>query len=257
MNNWFQYICEENSEQFKTKVDNVVEYRYPLLANLSNSRTVRDLGKILRDLGITLLNKIKGNTPIIKDPIAFFSAEWLSKTYEADVLVAIRHPAAFCSSLKIKNWKFDFNNFLSQPLLMESYLGDYEEDIRKFAQEEQDIIDQAILLWNCIYHTADVYQQKHPDWIFVRHEELSMDPIKHFKSIYRNLDLEFTTQVKSDIVERSGSHNPKEQHSEDEFKRDSKANIKNWKNRLTKKEIDRIRVKTNKVSNIFYDNDDW
>jgi hypothetical protein len=45
------------------------------------------------------------------------------------------------------------------------------------------------------------------------------------------------------ILETSGAHNPIEQQSANEFIRDSKANIFNWKNRLSQNEIDKIKKK--------------
>lgn len=257
MNYWYLYICEENASKYQDNLNKVIVYKYPLLDNLNRSRSVKDVAKTCRDQGNSLLHKMGRSRPIVKDPIAFFSAEWLSQTYGMEVLVTIRHPAAFCSSLKIKNWKFSFKNFLDQPLLMERYLGRFEEDIREFAQEEKSIIDQAILLWNCIQHTVNIYQQCHPEWVFVRHEDLSREPLESFRSLYRRFDLEFTPRVKSGILESSGSHNPQEQQPDNEFKRDSRANIKNWKNRLSREEIDHIRLKTGEVSQLFYEDDEW
>lgn len=70
-----------------------------------------------------------------------------------NVLVQVRHPAAFCSSLKVKDWEFDFNNFLRQPLLIENYLYPFRDEIQEFAERKRNIIEQGILLWNCIHHT--------------------------------------------------------------------------------------------------------
>ena len=117
--NWFQYICEENSEHYTEVLRKAIYYGYPLGRNIARARTVRMLANIAKDQGLSWLHKIRKDTPIVKDPIAVFSADWLSKTYDMNVLVMIRHPAAFCSSLKIKNWKFDFNNLLDQPLLID------------------------------------------------------------------------------------------------------------------------------------------
>lgn len=215
------------------------------------------VAKIVRDQGHSLLHKIRNDTPIVKDPIAVFSADWLSKTYDMNVLVMIRHPAAFCSSLKIKNWKFNFNNFLHQPLLMERYLNAFEKEICEYAKNEKDIIDQAILLWNCIHHTINIYQQGQPEWLFVRHEDLSNNPVDQFQSIHETFDLEFTSKAKSIILKSSGTHNPIEQQYSNEFVRNSKANIYNWKNRLSQNEIERIRKKTYEISSIFYNAHEW
>lgn len=256
-NNWFQYICEENSDHYRKVLRKVIHYEYPLGSNLARVRTARMAAKIARDQGISLLHKIKADTPIVKDPIALFSAEWLRKTFDMNILVMIRHPAAFASSLKIKNWKFDFNNFLNQPLLMDRYLGVFEKEIRECVENKKDIIDQAILLWNCIHHTINIYQQDNPEWLFVRHEDVSNEPIDQFQSIYEAFDLELTSKAKSMILKSSGVHNPTEQQSSNEFVRNSKANVFNWKNRLTQNEIERIREKTYEISSIFYNEQAW
>lgn len=257
LNYWFEYICDENASQYKSAVDKVIYHQYPLFHNLAKASTIKDIAKIFRDQLITLKHKTKRNIPVVKDPIALFSAEWLSKEYEMHVLVMIRHPAAFCSSLKIKNWMFDFNNFLKQPLLMDKYLGEFKDEIHEFTKEKKPIIDQAILLWNCIHHTINIYQNNHQDWLFMKHEDLSNNPLKGFESIYKRFGLEFTPKVKLGILESSGSHNPKEQKIGSEFKRDSKANIKNWKKRLDTEEINNINTKTDKISRIFYGDDEW
>jgi hypothetical protein len=256
-NHWFQYICEENSDSCIEVIRNVIQYGYPLASNLAGARTARMVARIVRDQGLSWLHKVRNDTPIVKDPIAVFSADWLSRTYDMNVLVMVRHPAAFCSSLKIKNWRFDFNHFLNQPLLMDRYLAGFDKEIREFVRNEKDIIDQAILLWNCIHHTIRIYQQNHPHWLFVRHEELSNNPVEQFHSIYKKFDLEFTSRAKSIILRNSGANNPTEQQAGNEFVRNSKVNISNWKKRLRKDEIERVMEKTHEISNNFYDAREW
>jgi hypothetical protein len=129
-----QYIGEENSEDYGSVFSGIIRYKYPLHDNIVNIRTIRNIAAIIRDQSLFILHKLNNDRPLIKDPIAFFSAEWLFKTFNMSILVLIRHPAAFCSSIKIKNWKFDFTNFLNQPLLMEKYLHPFEVKIRKYAK---------------------------------------------------------------------------------------------------------------------------
>ncbi len=65
----------------------------------------------------------RGATPLVKDPIALFSAEWLAATFDMRVLVMIRHPAAFAASIRRRGWRHRFADFLEQPLLMRDLLG--------------------------------------------------------------------------------------------------------------------------------------
>ena len=255
--NWFQYVCDENAEDYREPLRKVIQFEYPLTSNLAKVKKFWMVKQIVRDQIACFFHKIKNDTPIVKDPIAVFSADWLSKTYNMNVLVMIRHPGAFCSSLKIKNWEFDFNNFLNQSMLMDRYLSQFKKEIQDHAENKKDIIDQGILLWNCIHHTINVYQQEHPEWLFVKHEDLSNEPVEGFQSIFESFGLEFTAQVKLNILQNSGSHNPTEQQSSNEFVRNSKANIYNWKHRLTQNEIEKIREETHQVSSVFYDDSEW
>lgn len=255
---WFQYVCKENEYQYREELMNLVKHRYPLGRNLTKARTVKDIINILKKQGKLMYYRARDYTPIIKDPIAVFSAAWLAETFHMNVIVLIRHPAAFCSSLKIKNWKYDFSHFLKQPLLMSRYLGRFEDDIREYVANKQDIVSQAILLWNCIHYTISIYQKENPEWFFVKHESLSSDPVGQFHIMYEFLGLDFTSEVKSAILESSGSHNPTEQESgSNEFVRNSKENILNWKNRLTQDEIQRIKEGTCEISELFYTESYW
>ncbi len=257
--NWFEYICDENSGDYTQIIDEIVHFRHPLSLNrkFPETKTPKNIIREIRNQGLYLLHKLNRDRPLIKDPIAFFSAEWLYKRYNMDVLVLIRHPAAFCSSLKIMNWEFDFNNFLKQPLLMERYLYPFEKEIREFAKNKKHNIEKGILQWNCIHNTIKIYREKYPDWLFIKHEDLSADPVNQFKSIYQKFGVEFTQKAKKIIQENSGTHNPVEQQEGFEYKRNSKENIKTWKWRLSQEEISQIRMKTSQVASSFYTEAEW
>lgn len=254
---WFQYVSAETAELHRDMIDRVLRFDYPLLTNIGGIRQVEDVGRVARDQAAAWLRKLKGSTPIVKDPIAFFSAEWLCDEFDMNVLVMIRHPAAFCSSVKLKKWEFDFHNFADQPALVARYLSDFEPQIREHARERKNLIDQAILLWNCIHRTVATYQHARPGWIYARHEDLSNDPPQRFRAIYERFGLEFTERSRQAIVHDSGEHNPTEQQAGNEFLRNSKESIHNWKHRLDAEEIRRIRAGTEAVAADFYGDADW
>ena len=159
-----------------------------------------------------------------------------------NVIILIRHPAAFASSLKRLNWQHDFNGFLQQPLLMRDHLAPFANEITEFAINKQDILDQAILLWRIMHHMIVKFQDAHKDWLFLRHEDISDDPVQHFAYIFKWLNLEFTSKIRETIEDYSSGSNPTEAQKRHILtKRDSKSNIKRWKNKLTVEEITRIR----------------
>ena len=104
------------------------------------------------------------------------------------------------------------------------------------------------------------YQNIYPNWIFIRHEDLSYNPIKEFELLFKKLELPYTGKVKQFIEETSHHNNPSEVSNKGrvhQLQRNSKENIKNWKKRLTSKEIKQIRNITEHISSKFYSNKDW
>ena len=87
----------------------------------------------------------RGQRALLKDPFAVFSVPWFAKRLNCRVVITVRHPAAFTSSLQRLGWSFDFKNFLGQPLLMRDHLETYREHM--LAVKTEDVIGQGALLW--------------------------------------------------------------------------------------------------------------
>ncbi len=253
----FTYVCAENAASYQDDLKRCLEFRYRFAEGLRTVRTAADAVRTARDFGRFAFSRWRKARPLVKDPHAVFSAEWLARTFGMDVVVMIRHPAAFVGSLKKARWAFRFGQFLEQPLLMQHHLLGFRTEIEAFATKTADIVDQGILLWNVIYDVILQYRNRHPDWIFVRHEDLSRDPVSRFSDLFQRLGLKYTDSVRRAIADFSGPHNPGEQHSGSHIRRDSESNIWNWKNRLTPGEIRRVRKQTEAVAGQFYGEEDW
>lgn len=253
----FTYVCAENAASYQDDLKRCLEFRYRFAEGLRTVRKAADAVRTARDFGRFTLSRWRKARPLVKDPHAVFSAEWLARTFAMDVVVMIRHPAAFVGSLKKARWAFRFGQFLEQPLLMQHHLRGFQSEIEAFATETADIVDQGILLWNVIYDVILQYRNRHPDWIFVRHEDLSREPGSRFFDLFQSLGLKYTDSVRRAIADFSGPHNPGEQHSGSHIRRDSESNIWNWKNRLTPEEIQRIRERTEPIASRLYGEEDW
>lgn len=257
-NYWFTYITAENETTVYKHIRKTINFSYNLASEMLKIRDLENARRILIEYRNFQKYRNTNVRPLLKDPIAVFSAEWLVSRFNMDIVVTIRHPAAFASSLKRKNWTHPFSHFLAQPLLMRDYLNPFAAEIREYANREHDIIDQAALLWRLIYYVVAEYRKRHADWLFMRHEDLSRDPQGGFKKIFEYLNLEFTPDVQRTVEEYTDSSNPGEVGgSTESLKRNSELNIWNWKKRLTQSEIERIRAKVEDVASMFYDNEDW
>ncbi len=261
---WFTYVSAANEQNYYREIRQALELRYNLPAKLQTVRSRRALRRAVRERSQFAQSRRAGDRPLLKDPIAFFSAEWLAARFAMDVVVLIRHPAAFAGSLKVKNWRFPFSHFLEQPLLMEAYLRPYEAEIAQFAQKEQDIVDQAALLWKLIHCVILQFQQEHPDWLFVRHEDLSQDPAAGFRSLFARLGLDYSAEAARTVQAYSAPGATAVAASEEReaqlfaaLRRNSAANVWTWKERLTPGEIGRVRDRVAEISQAFYTEAEW
>jgi hypothetical protein len=171
----------------------------------------------------------------------------------------VRHPAAFASSIKLDGWTHPFSHFLDQPALIEDRLQPFRDEIAAFAAEEHDILDQAALLWRLVHSTIADYRSRHPDWLFVRHEDLSRDPTGGFRSLFEALDLRYTEEAQEAIRASTSSSNSTDRDANERrfLARNSRANVDNWRHRLTSAEIERVRTRVADVSVLFYGDDEW
>jgi Sulfotransferase family len=217
----------------------------------------RVVGSTLRTLAA--LRHRYFSRPLLKDPIAFFSAEWLAATCRADVIILVRHPAAFASSLKRLQWAFPFHNLLGQPRLMRDHLEPFRGDIERVRRAPLDLIEHAVLVWRIIHHVALGYRERHPDWVFVRHEDLSLRPEEEYEKLFARLGLTFTRRVRRTIRKHTSSANEAEAPGRVPhlLHRDSRKNVSNWKHRLTPEEVARVYRGTQDVARFFYSDSEW
>jgi hypothetical protein len=254
---WYQYICVDNESTFLSSFEELLGFRYHLLAEMHSLHSPKDFFRMGRDLDIFTMGRIFRKRPLLKDPFAVFSLPWFSDRLNCQIVVTIRHPAGFASSLKRLGWSFEFADLLAQPLLMRDYLEGYRRDMQSIAAD--DIIGQASLLWTMIYQAVHTAREQVPSVRVVRHEDLSLDPVAGYRQLYNELGLEFTSRAERKILQTSNAGNPTElsrgkTHS---VKLDSRANLENWKRRLSPGEVDHIRHVTEDVACHYYPEEDW
>ena len=249
--NWFEYVNANTDREHANVIAKYLQDKIGITwdSTKRNVKDIKSIGGLYKFLWTSWNNQSR--RPLIKDPIAVMSADWLFKTFNMDVIVMIRHPAAFVASLKLKDWQFDFSHLANQGGLMDIIHPDFSEKVRAYAADPPGIIDQGILLWNIIYERISQYKKQFPSWLFIRHEDLSHDPIEEFRKIYGYLGLQYTEAIKASITYAT------KPEKESSFKRDSRNNILSWKNRLGPHEIDQIRKDTDNIGLEFYDDSYW
>jgi hypothetical protein len=252
---WYAYITKENEAEYLPAFQKMLALRYGLLAEIKSLKLRRDFLRMGRDLGIFLRGRITHQPVLLKDPFAIFSLPWFIERLNCRVVVTMRHPAGFASSLKRLNWPFDFKNLLDQPLLMRDHLEPFRADMERMPAD--DVLGQSALLWRMVYRVVHATIERVPSVIVLRHEDLSRDPQTGYARAFESLGLAYTAKVQETIRTSSSSENPAElsRQKVHAVKLDSRANLDNWKKRLTADEISRIRKMTEDVSHLFYP--DW
>ena len=253
------YITEENERQYYRPIKNMLAGKCSLFRGLAQARSYRECRKAIglwREFGHY---RRQGMMPLIKDPVALMSADWLARRFDLNVIVMTRHPAAFVNSMKDRNWGFYPSRWaLPQPLLMRDFLGPFEKQMIELEQEQHDIIDQTALLWKILNYIVLEYKKKNTGWIFLRHEDIAMNPIESFRDLYDKLGLVFSDDIRQTIYDSSKDTNPAEGTGNVHFvQRNSRATVSNWKRTLTASEIRRIRLQVEEVSSHFYLDSDW
>ena len=197
--------------------------------------------------------------PLMKDPMALFSSEWLANSFDMQVIVLVRHPAAFASSLKRMAWDFPFSHFLRQPDLMRDHLGGYEERIIAMTRRRFNIVEQASLLWCVIYSTAARLLAGHPDWIGVTHEQLAVDPYAEYPAICRASSIPYGREIEAAVASTTDPSNPTEPPAgaAEHLSRNSRRVVASWHERLTDAEITLVRRRTEEAASVFYTDKSW
>ena len=193
---------------------------------------------------------------IIKDPIAALSSDWLASNYDLEVVVLVRHPLAFASSLKRLGWEHPFDHFLEQEALMHTHLEPYRAEI---ARKPENIVEQAALIWKCLYDVLFTYLNNNPNWHVRKHEVLSRNPRGELKSLYETLGLKWTTSVEDSVARYTRGANAARvrQSRVHQLRRDSVANVSRWKGILTREDVDRVYGATRPVSGLYYPDGFW
>jgi hypothetical protein len=247
---WYAYVTAQNEDRYLPALTRLLEFEYPLVRELRRCRSRTDVLHTLkwwRDFV-----RSRGRRPLVKEPHAIFSSEWFAERLGSDVVVMIREPLAVVSSWKRLEWSFDFTNLLEQPALMRDWLAPFEAEMTAALSPDRDLVDRVALLWRVIHSVAA--DERFPAVRLIRHEDLSRDPVHGYAQLYEALDLTFTDTVAKVVEASSSSKNPGETSVErpHETRIDSRANLQNWRHRLSEDEIARIRAVTEETAALYY-----
>jgi hypothetical protein len=256
---WYTYLTNENEARYLTAFQETLAVNYHWGLELASLRSLKDALRMARDGFRFARGRLSRVPALLKDPFAVFSARWFAERLDCRVVFVVRHPAAFASSLKRYGWTFNFEHLLRQPLLMRDWLDPFHEDMRDVQQDQDNAIASAALLWRLVYHVVGRLCDQRPEFILARHEDLSLNPVAGYQDLYDALGLEFTPKAELAVSRASSADNRGEISVASKYSvnLDSRANLANWRKRLTTDEIAYIREATADVTARYYSDEDW
>jgi len=189
---------------------------------------------------------------LIKDPLAVVAAGWLHETLGFNVICMIRNPLSFVASMKRAGWGFDANELIKQRDLVDRRLSALKEHIHSACETPGGIVEQNCLLWNVVHTLLLDYRERYPSWLYVKQEELALDPAGGFKDIFETLDLEFTADIEEYVIKHTSSNSEGIPLSTTYKKRNAKSTIDLWKSILSSDEAALVIENTKDIAGLFY-----
>jgi hypothetical protein len=96
---WYTYICADNEAEFLPALQETAQFNYHPWEEFRSLRSWKDALRMGRDGSIFLRGRVFHQRALLKDPFAVFSAPWFAQRLGSQVVISVRHPAAFVSSL--------------------------------------------------------------------------------------------------------------------------------------------------------------
>jgi hypothetical protein len=249
----FQYICEDNEDQFLTAYTDMRQYRYHPVAELRRNHRPSDVSRQVNHVRQYLAGRLRGRRLMVADPFAVFSTPWFVNRMGFEVVVVVRRPAATVSSRKQLGWFFDPGELTQQPLLMRDVLGPLGVPTTLNGTATR-LIDAGAMLWSGIYASIAAYRANGVRFTVVRHEDLSSDPDAGFGELYERLGLDRNDRAAAEIERSTSAANPGQLAPGDphRVRLDSRANLDSWRSRLAADELERIHELTAEVAAEYY-----
>ena len=248
---FYLYVDERNSDRYNGRLQAMSRLEFPL--SWVRGRTS------LRTWRTAYGHRRHRRTAMVKDPLALFSTPWLAAELGFRPVILVRHPAAFVSSLVRVGWQVRFGSWLRQPLLMDSLLAPWAEQIERAEAGERDLVRDGALLWAVCNDVVRRWRDEHPEWWVIRHEDLAGDPERAFADLYRGLGLTWSPSVAAAVRASTSSDNPTDVSSgaQHELARDSRGIATLWRSRLSESDVSVVREVTAEVGRAFYGDGMW
>jgi Sulfotransferase family len=252
----FQYICPDNESGYLDAYRDLLALRYHPIAELRRNHRPTDVVRMAAYTSRFLAGRARGRRVMIADPFAVLSSEWFGRRLGCRVVVVVRHPLAAVSSRKRLGWRFAVGELRRQDLLVRDLLDPLGLE---HLDPQPDLLGEGAQLWTVIHRVVAEVRDRIPEIHVVRHEDLSTEPLARFAELYERLGLEFGDRSRRAVRAATSGSNPAELDVDrpHRVRLDSRANLHNWRNRLTAGEVAQIRAICADAAAPFYPEPEW
>ena len=175
----------------------------------------------------------KADRVVIKDPTACLMTDWIARQFQAQILIVMRHPCGFASSMGSLDWPLNVNVLLGQKELMHDHLEPFRDTLRQ-ARNDKWLTRGAF--WGAL-HTVFAHQLDHnPDWVLLKYENLCADPAGQFETLAEKFGLELAAGSRQKIEALSTTDST----DSGSTRRNSQAMPEIWRQRMSSGEIDAV-----------------
>jgi hypothetical protein len=255
----YRYEAPGRPSVLDDDLDRIVALRPPWIRIARRAGGLRNTVRTAQEAAQAGLARHRGARTLIKDPFALLLAGRIAERSGAAVLILVRHPAGFVGSIKRSGWRLDTRNLLGQPELMRDHLEPFREQLERDVRRELDVVDHASLLWCALNSVVRAYEERYPEWIVARYEDLAPYPTAAFRSLYGRLAVPWSQETERVIAawnapSRRTDVTPGYKRR---TRRDSPSAARTWSHHLTEEEVARVHAATGGLAGHWYDETDW
>ena len=145
---------------------------------------------------------------VIKDVCSCMAVEAIHRSVAPITIIVVRHPCAVAASWYRLQYDVDLHmqTLLEQPQLCDEFLRPFQSTLKN----ARGFWQKLGALWGVVYYSLLQQSKAHTDWLMVRHEDLCVNPIEKFQSLFQTLDLDWTRKTEDmlRVSTQTHSHEP-------------------------------------------------
>ncbi|MGH3737278.1 MAG: sulfotransferase [Micromonosporaceae bacterium] len=257
----WQYICDDNGEEWLPAFRDTVALRYRFGAELRRNRGLYDLARLAKYGTSFTRGRLRGRRALLDDPFALLATRWLVRRLGCRAIVLVRDPVALVGSWRKLGWQVHFHELLEQPLLVRDLLSTDDVAELRSLIGSPDHMRRIATLWRLAYTIVEGFNDL-PGVRVQRYEDLATDPDTGFRELYAHCGLTWSDRARATVrAATSGGDDDSDPHrwslryglSKTAFRpMDSTAALTSYRQRLTEHEIAQVRLLTTDVAARFY-----